>query len=246
MPDHDAVAPNLPPELLRATPRPVRLSAGGVAVSALAAALLAAAAAGVFWLLPLSARQAQRRAEFDRQAVTGEAEILAIGPRRGKQSDRRVAYRFTVAGRVYSGRATLRRGELRGLEPGSHRPVRYLPADPSVNYLGRGPGVLPPWAVPLIVVPLGVAAAALFWSVRKERRLLSEGRAAVARVTASRRAHHGRRRIEYRYRTLSGALVSASSEIRGRAVPDYVTILYDRERPRRAAPYPLALVRIGR
>jgi hypothetical protein len=239
--------PGLPVELMRSPPRPVRLSGVGVFVAFLAVALLAAAVFGAAWLPGVAARQAERRAQFERDAVAGQAEITAIGPRRGKQGERTVTYRFTAGGREYTGRARLQRRQWRDLAPGARVPVRYLEGDPSISYpLGRGPRAFPLWAVPLAVLPLAFLAALSGISIRNQRGLLMEGRPAAARVTASRR-HGKQHRMQYEFRRLSGAKITGTFDASKPLPPGAtVTVVYDRENPRRVARYPLSLVRILR
>lgn len=234
-------------ELLASSPRPVRLTGAGVFVAALAVILFAAGVFCAAWLPGVASRQAERRARFAREAAIAEAEILAIGPRRGKNSRRTVTYRFSAGGQVFTARRTLDRREWRGLEPGARVPVRYLPSDPPVSYLGSGPDAFPVWAVPIVALPLAFGGLGLGWSIRRQLNLLSEGRPALARVTGSKRSHHGKHRVQYEFRNLSGALVHGSYEA-GKPAPPGATlvVLYDRDNPRRAARYPLPLARLAR
>ena len=222
-------------DLLGSSPRPVRLAAGGFVLAVLAAALFAAAVFVAVWMPGVAARDAERRARFESEAVAAEAEITAIGPRRGKDSRRTVTYRFSAAGRDFTRRQSLRRSAWRGLEAGARVPVRYLPSDPSVSYIRGGPGGLPLWAVPALALPLLLAAAAIGWAIRRDVRLLAEGRPALARVTASKPAHKGRLRAHYEFRNLSGALVPGSYEASKPVPPGTaLVVLYDREKDRKS------------
>src|SRR2546426_940320 len=51
------------------------------------------------------------------------------------------------------------------------------------------PGGVPPWAVPLLSGALLAAAAGITWRLRRDWVLLSEGRAALARVTSQKKVH---------------------------------------------------------
>jgi hypothetical protein len=90
-------------------------------------------------------------------------------------------------------------------------------------------------AVPAFLLPI---------AVRREARLLAEGRPAPGRVTGFKRA--GKTiQVQYEFHLLNGALVKGKVN---RSKPPIegttVCVLYDPENPRRNAPYPLSLVRL--
>jgi hypothetical protein len=111
----------------------------------------------------------------------------------------------------------------------------------------------------LLMAPLALMAGAaaglgLVFIIRRQRRLLSEGRAAIARVTASttrkRGAHgsHSTNRVVYEFELGGGRVRSGRYETQKAAPPiggEFV-VLYDPDRPERSAKYPLALVRCMR
>ena len=112
------------------------------------------------------------------------------------------------------------------------------------------PTGFPVWAIPLTVASLLVVAAALVWSLRRQWILLSEGRAARARVTALKKvsSDKGKRyRVSYEFQTLSGALQRSRCEIgKAPAIGAIIPVVYHRERPEWSATYPLRLVRPSR
>jgi hypothetical protein len=236
-------AAQIPPELQRAAPRPVGLTAAGVFVAVLAFGCLAGAPILGIGLFQEAGRSAAWRERFDREAVTGEAEVTAL--RRTEDNARRVFYRYSAAGRVFTGRQTLQRGRWRGLEVGSRVPVRYLLSAPGTSYLRGGPRVVPGWLAPAVAVPLSLAAALIGWSIRRQWRLLSDGRPAPASVTGSSRQGRSGHRVRYEFRTFSGA-VASGSYLEAKSPPPPGTeliVLYAQDNAGQSARYPLGLVR---
>lgn len=234
----------IPTGLQRAIPRPVRLTAGGVAVAVLAVALLGGAVlAG--WVANREARNsAARRALFEREAVAGTAEVTAL--ERVKDNARRVYFRYSAGGGIFTGRQTLKRRNWRGLRAGSQIPIRYLPSDPSVAYIRGGPKVLPLWAGPVIAAILAAVAALLAWAIRRQWRLLAEGRTASGRIAGSKNLGRHGHRVEYQFRTLSGSLAKGFFQCSKTPPPpgSGLLVLYDRERPSRSALYPFSLIQL--
>lgn len=232
-----------------ATPRPVRLTGLGIFVAGLAFLLLAGAALTLVLLPPVAARAFEQVARFEREAVAGVAEIVEIGPDRGKERRRTIKYRFDAGGQVREGHVTLKRSRSRDLAVGARVPVRYLPSDPEVSYiLGRGPSGLPLWAVALVAGVFGLGAALTGWSIRRQRALLAEGRPALATVTALTRGHKGVFKVEFEYPVLSGAVLRGSQQDSNTPLGqgDTLVVLYDRDRPERVSCYPLSLVKLER
>ena len=89
-------------------------------------------------------------------------------------------------------------------------------------------------------------------ALRRQRRLLEEGRPAIARVTSSRQRHgthgHTHQHVEYEFTTLSGARRTGRFDAQ-RNVPvpgSTILVLYDPDEPKRQAPYPIRLYRVER
>jgi len=121
------------------------------------------------------------------------------------------------------------------------------------------PAAIEPNKVPLVLAPLalmtGVAAGlGLLFVIRRQRRLLSEGRAAIARVTTSttrQRGTHGSHtvnRVMYEFELRGGSVRTGRFDT-GTTAPligSELIVLYDPDRPERSSKYPLALVRCVR
>jgi len=101
------------------------------------------------------------------------------------------------------------------------------------------------------VVATGIAAIGVLCllGINQERRLLSEGRAAPALVTAlkTQSGTHGEkhRSMTYEFPLMSGAVASGKSGTSSKppAVGSVICIVYDPERPGRNKVYPFGLVR---
>jgi hypothetical protein len=92
-------------------------------------------------------------------------------------------------------------------------------------------------------VPLTIA-------IRRQATLLRDGRAALARITNTKKRNlgdHSTWRIDYEWRVLSGAVRSGRHDSGKNPAPvgALIPIVYDRENPQRHAPYPMSLVRVG-
>lgn len=237
----------VPTALGQSRPRTVRLTNTGRALTALAILLFAGAVAAGLAL----SRESRRRADVSR--AFAESSLAAAGEvtRLWSNGDdrRRVEYRFVVDGRPYSGRARVSSERRRQLSVGDAIAVRYVSSDPRQNDLGgaRGSGI--PAAVPIAVAAgLALAGGLVLLPVRRQRRLLEEGRAAPAVVTAHtvHSGSHGdkHRSIAYEFPLLSGAVRKGTSATSDKppAIGSVVCVVYDPELPKRNAVYPLSLV----
>jgi hypothetical protein len=113
------------------------------------------------------------------------------------------------------------------------------------------PRGVPLWAIPLVPAALLLAAGAIAWGVRRDWVLLSEGRAAGARVVSQKKVHrdkHTAYEITCEFRDLSGAMHTMRYDAAKAppAVGAELTVVYHRDDPRRHTVYPLRLVRPSR
>jgi hypothetical protein len=242
---------NLPPELYQSRPRNVRLTGGGRALAVVVIALCLATPTVAI----LMHRQALTdRAERDallRSGTVADGFVVRL-KRESKDSKRAtVYYQFTANGRAFESHAKVPMAQWKRLRAGSAVPIRYVPEDPDSNIPdGVVPGVLPS-AMPYIVSPLLLVIALVCWlGLQGQRRLLSEGRAAMAVIKSvtKRRGQHGEsiKTLRYEFPLLNGAVQTASVQTTAK-VPEIgssIAVLYDAERPRRSRPYPLSLVRL--
>ncbi|MGH8631897.1 MAG: DUF3592 domain-containing protein, partial [Burkholderiales bacterium] len=192
-----------------------------------------------------AARDRDRLERFRKDGITVEAEVIELRRTRGEHPKNFVSYMYSAGGRQHSGRSAIRRSEWQQLRVGSSIRVRYLPSEPGSSWMsGYGPRGTPPWVAPLVAVSLILGACVCIYSLRRQWRLVSEGRPALARVTHSKKGKDGHE-VHYEFAILSGA------HRRGRYGPvkepppagATVCIVYDRENPSHNSRYPVALVR---
>jgi hypothetical protein len=188
-------------------------------------------------------------ARFASEAVAAEAEVIDMGrPNDGRV---RLTYRYTAGGGEFTSRASIQQRAARQLHLGSLVLVRYLRSEPGKSWFGNSrPSAAPVWFVFLIPPMLVLAAGTLVFVLRRQARLLAEGRAALATVTNTDK-RKGRQsttsRVRYEWRLLSGAMRSRSFDSQDKAPPaagTAIPIVYDRDNPQHHARYPLSLVRI--
>jgi hypothetical protein len=236
-----------PVELSGAGPREVRLSAGGKAVTCLAVLIFGGAVAAGVGLSRVAARQQTERATLR----AAGAEIEGMVTRRWRDGDKsetpRVAYEFQYGGHTYHGSSGAPRRTWDSLAVGSPLTVRFVPANPKLNHPAEWEtDVLPKFLPGVISAILVLLGGLIVFAIRRESRLLSEGRPAPARVTKVTRVKNGHM-LRYEFRTLNGEVVKGRGHSR-RAQPVGVTlcVVYDRDNARRNEPYPFNLVRVDR
>lgn len=177
------------------------------------------------------------------------AEVTQVRRPRGENKETDVSYRFKVDGVQYAGK-----GEIRETRPllkvGSNVPVVYLLTDPELSW----PAADVPQAVPLFIVfllPTVFLTTALIGNraMRKQKRLLEEGRVAEGRVVTTKELGHGAtksQQIEFEFRDLGGATHTGKFALtRAGDVPMPLFIIYDRDDPSRHMVYPSSLWRIS-
>ena len=242
----------LPPELYRSRPRAVRLTGAGRALAVTAVLLCLATPAVAFLMHRQTVRDRVERDALLNSGVVTDGVVVRL-KRESKDSKRAsVYYQFAVHGRSVESRAKVPIARWRGLSVGSTLPIRYLGSNPALNIPdGAVPSVMPE-ALPYVLSPLLLMIAAVCWfGLHSQRRLLSDGRAALAVIkhVTKHRGQHGEsyRRLKYEFPLLSGT-VQTGSVTTTKKVPEVgssIAVLYDAEHPRRSRPYPLSLVRVA-
>ena len=238
-----------PPSELRAMgPREVRLKTCGVALACLAALLLIGAIAAATALSRVRARQASQNAVLRAAGAEVEATVTRHWRSGDKNDTLKVAYEFQYGGQTYHGSSDTPGSIWRTLAVGSPIAVRFVPTRPELNHPAGWEGNIMPKFVPFLVAGMLVAPGLIIvYSIRREMSLLSEGRPALARVIGHRRTQHGKV-VKYEFATLNGGIVQGRTGPRHKAPPvgSTLCIVYDRDNPKRNAPYPLKLVRVDR
>jgi hypothetical protein len=236
-----------PPDgLERSRPREVRLTASGAAVLVLAGVLGVGAVACVVTFHVKNVLAEQARGRLAAEGVESEATVVRLWREGSKRRETWVQLRWTAGHREYVRATRIGSGEWARLSTGDRLPVRYLASNPERAFLpGHEPSA--PHVEELFVLggPLAFAAGCMVHALRRERRLLAEGRAARGRIVSSRR-RGSETVLEYEFTTLSGALVRGRAVERRRRPPvgADTCVIYDPDEPhRRTALYPFVLVR---
>ena len=244
-----------PAELDTARPRPVGFTVAGRIVLVIACALLLGGPLAGVSLERIALRQAAEWRLLQQEGLVTEGQVTRIS-RAGEDSNQRsISYRFVAEGRTYGASATAAQPIWRNLKVGSPIAIRYLLSRPELNcpsYVTRRG--MPVWLALVIAAIMGAGGAAVALVIRRQWRLLTEGRPAVARVTRLGREMHSShsgnqgRKYYYEFVVLSGAIAKgqAGPTKRFPAVGNTLCVLYDPDSPARNAPYPFSLVRVSR
>jgi hypothetical protein len=240
----------LPGPLQRSAPREVALnSSGWVAAVAAVALLLAGVVGGTFVARELMEDSA-RVAELRRSGIPAQAVVTEVRRSREKKPRVTIRYRYSADGQEFANRVQLRRDDPTGrtVETGTRIQVRYLPSEPRRSWPeAYGPREPPVWAA-AILPAVGLPGALLIvFLLRRQMRLLGEGRAVMARVISTEKSkHHDSWHVTYSWSLLSGAMrkarVSRTAEPAGSG--SFVPVVYDPDQPERHSVYPLSLVRL--
>jgi len=242
-----------PAGLDRSRPRMVSLTVSGKALLALAVALGLSAMAAGGGLGAIAARQTEESRLLQRDSMVTEGRITKLWRSSGEDKQPWVAYRFIRQGRAYDQNAKIPLRVWKDLRVGSDLPVHYVPFRPDLNYpfdFSKKP--MPLW-IPFVVA-VGLAAGSFLATlpVRRERRLLADGRAAPGLVTHYGKAEHGShgaelgRKYYYVFPLLSGAIAKGQAgPIKNPpAIGSTITVLYDPDNPHRNAPHPFSMVKL--
>lgn len=243
----------LPAALLKDTPRHVKVSALGATLMLIAAALVGIGMWGGIELTRRAETAERHVALFASERILTGGDVIQVR-KRGDGNNHRVTvhYRYAVHGRELAGATTLRREDRETYQVGSPVGVWYLATEPEVSWLDgyspRAESSWPPTAVPL---GCGIGALALIACVRRQSKLLTYGRPAMATVTKVEKKKSDKGtywRVHYEWTTMSGATrVGKYNHSRKQlpAVGALIPIVYDRDDTFRHRKYPMPFVRIA-
>jgi hypothetical protein len=225
--------------------RAIRLTRKGKAVIVIAVAILIGATVLGIFLARKVQREAAERTLLRDQGIAADAVVTRVWRGGGKEDEHRVTYRFAYDGKVYTRTVRTPVSIWRTLAPGADLPVRFVASRPTISHPVAWPFTgLPPWFPYLLAAMCTVPAFLLPIPVRREARLLTEGRPAPGRVTGFKKVDKAIR-VVYEFRLLNGTVVKGKVN---RSKPPIegttVCVLYDPENPRRNALYPFSLVRL--
>ena len=242
----------VPPALLEAAPRDVRVNASGRVMLVIAAAV----AIGGMWGGIVFGRRAdiaeRHLGLFESERIVTAGDVIQLQKRGGGNDHRIIAhYRYTVRGRELMGQTALRRAERERYVVGSPVAVWYLPSEPEQNWLdGYAPRGQASWPATALPIACGITALVLIQLVRRQSKLLTYGRPAMATVTKVEKKRTDKGTfwlVHYEWTTLSGATRTGKYQ-HGRkdlpAVGTEIPIVYDRDNSFRHSKYPMSFVTI--
>jgi hypothetical protein len=242
-------------ELDRPLPRPVRLRGIGITLCVFALAWIVFGVGNAAHLcIPELRRQAANDSLTRRLTAEGretEATVARLSSGAGLNA---VTYDYAIDGRSYEANALIASERWQSLQVGSPLAIRYLPSDPTQAYPEADPpnsrNDLPTFLLVLCFAlgfPLFFAALCLSVLWRK-RCLLAGGHAVHGVVTYCRAIQHsgGRYVLYYSFPLPEGGMCQGRGHSRAQlAEGSIVTVLYDPNKPRRNAPYPMETVRLA-
>jgi hypothetical protein len=238
-----------PAELTTSTPREVKLTGSGIAVSILAVVFFAGAVASALFLSRESARQAAESLALRDSGIVVPGTVTRHFRSGGKDAERRITYEFPYDGRQFRSTVKTPKSVWAKLDVGSPINIRVVPGRPERNHPADwNRSDIPAWVPPLVAALLVGVGMLFIFLVRRQIRLLTEGRATPGVVTGHRRTQHGQQMLKYEFPLVEGG-VGKGSGGRSRkplAVGSTVTVVYDRDNPRRNALYPMDMVRVVR
>ncbi len=236
----------LPPvELKRCRPREVRLTGAGKSLRVLVLILfLVGLAAGVILYVKASTDLETRRELLHRGKETG-AQVIRRWQSRGEHAQYWVEYIYQGEDEKLRGRVDVGRGTWNWITEASILPIVYLPENPGVHLVrGHEAGLLPIWVPFVVAGALMVTALLVAREIRRQRRLLAEGRAAPAVVTSHERTQQGKI-ARFAFPLMSGAITHGKTGPQKNPPPigSVLCVIYDPDRVRHNGVYPLSLVR---
>jgi hypothetical protein len=231
-----AEATAIPSELTGQLPRRTRLARKGIVFAIVLAILLAIGAVATFRAGVKGLRLTQTRTALRQESN----EVIG---RVDKKTRSEFYYSFLVNGSTFTGRASI---QLQTFQVSDRLPILYVPSNPSLNHPLA-------WEEPTAViwfpffgpVVLIVIALVVYLSMRWDRRLVAEGRPAIAVITNCALQKSGFS-VKYEFQTEDGVVTKGnSSSDTDQEVGARVCILYLPRNPRRNQTYASLCYRVA-
>jgi hypothetical protein len=232
-----------PPAELRGTgDRDVQLSRGGIVLAVFAGILMLGGVGAAIALDRIGLEETAQQQRLNEQGKDTQGTILRLWRANDKEHVPMVMYEFEASGRKYHRSVRTPLHVWRGLKEGMPLPVRYLPLNPVESHprdWSKEP--LPMWVGILVGTGMVSGGIILVFVLRRQLALLRDGRPAPAIVTRHAYAGKGQKNFHYEFAVMSGATAKGKSGPRRKlpAIGETVTILYDRDNPKRNSPYPI-------
>ena len=240
----------LPRSLQRSAPREVALNASGWVAAVAAVALLLAGIVGGPLVAVFLMEGSARAVELQTSGISTAAQVTDVRRSRDKERKVTIHYRYSAGGQEFTGRKQLRRNDplAQSAEPGSRVDIVRLPSEPGRSWLrGYEQREEPVWAAAILPAVCLPGAMAIIFLLHRQRRLLADGRVAMARIVSTEKSkHHDSWHVTYTWNLLNGAVrkshVSRASEPSGSG--SFVPLVYDPDQPEHHLLYPLSLVKL--
>jgi hypothetical protein len=235
-----------PAELVaRSTPRDVRYTKSArVMFAILGVGIMGFATVGVL-LIPGMRRAMQDNELVRREGVAIDGIITGRRTTHGKNESYHVTYAYEVGNRRFTSDARVARRDYGRLTIGAKAIVHYAPSRPELSQLD-GADRDPPQLRMLIFLPILFLLIAPFSAMRL-RKLLAWGTptgAIITRVSPTK----GGKAIRYQFLDPNGEVVTGSDVVPSPGAVkagDVITVVFDPDRPRRKARYPMPMVMVG-
>jgi hypothetical protein len=200
-----------------------------------------------FFMAGKSERQSEERQALAERGVRATATITKLWHTGGKSDTHKVRYHYSVDGREFEVSGEVSRSTWKTLTEGQEIGVRYDPANPSLSHPSDWEyRVTPVWLAGLVPGMFLLLAVFFMMLLRRQWRLLADGRAAPGIVTKTRRG--GKTKVVmYEFRLPTGAVQQGRDQTGHRQLPEIgsaVCILYDPDNPKRNELYPPSLVKL--
>jgi hypothetical protein len=221
-------------------PRAVKFT--GIAWFVFAVAVLFVVGSGVAgWFISRNAERDRETAELlQREGIAVQGSITRKWRGGGRSNSHNVAYTYTAPDGVHSASAQVTTSFYNRVGPGAPARVIYAPSNPGVHQIESGIPT-PAWLKYTVFFPLAVFLVIPF-IVWRQRSLLEYGTpagAVVERVAPMK----GGWMITYQFLGASGDTVKGRCSVSVKPnAGDTITVVYDPERPKRSARYPLKYV----
>ncbi|HEV3197511.1 MAG TPA: DUF3592 domain-containing protein [Bryobacteraceae bacterium] len=240
-----------PPELIGYGSREVQLSRQGIAVAVLAGILILGGVAAGIILERVGIQQSDEQSLLREQGKDADATVTKLWRANDKERRPMVAYQFEVEGRMCRRSVSVPLRVWRSLAVGAPLAVHYVPSNPARNHPSDWEESTMPLWVPLLVgAMLAGIGAVLVLVLRRQLALLSEGRPAPAVITRYSSTEDGQKNVHYEFPLMGGGLAKGKSGPKSKrrlpAIGATICVIYDRENPRRNAPYPLEMARLAK
>lgn len=219
----------IPDELAGPLPRKSRLAQKGTQLAVALVIVLVLAVAQAIWAGIHASHLLQTKSALRQTS----SEVIG---KIDKQTKSEYFYSFLVDGTQFTGRASMQLQTFRVSDP---LPILYLPSNPSINHPAawEEPTALAwiPFMYQMILVP---ALLIIALTMRSARRLVAQGRPAVATITDCTYHQKGGFELKYEFRTDAGESIKGNSPSNDeQKIGASVCVLYLPRNPRRNQVY---------